>query len=76
MKHKVSIKITFKELLLAQDMGCGHYRDYVALKFKEQGYIVTDFMELRYTTFQDGEKERYKIYTIVEGTVGVGLGRL
>lgn len=73
---KITVKITFKELLLAQDLGCGHYRDFVALKFKEQGFAVVDFMELRYKTYQDGHKKEYKIYTVVEGDVGRALARL
>ena len=69
----VTVKITFKELLVAQDVGFGHYRDYVALKFKEMGFIVVDFMELRYKTFQDGNRKQYDIYTLIEGEVGKAL---
>ena len=72
----VKVRITFKEIILAQDMGCANHRDYVALKFKELGYAVVDFMELRYKTYQDGHKKEYKIYTVVEGEVGKALGRL
>ncbi len=73
---KITVKITFKEILLAQDMGCANHRDLVAVKFKDLGFVVVDFMELRYTTFQDGHKQEYKIYTIVEGEVGRALMRL
>ena len=76
MEYKVKIKITFKEILLAQNMGCANYRDYIAIKFKDLGYIVADFMELHYTTFQDGDKQQYNIYTVIEGTVGKALGKL
>jgi hypothetical protein len=69
----VKIKITFKEILLAQDMGFATHREFVALKFKEAGFIVVDFMALRYRTYQDGHKSEYNIYTLVEGDIGKAL---
>lgn len=72
----VKIKVTFQEIMKAQDDGFNHYRDYLAVRFKLLGYIVTDFTKLRYQTFQDGHKKEYKIYTMVEGDVGGALMRV
>lgn len=72
----VKMKITFQEIIKAHDDGFAHYRDFIAVKFKIMGYIVTDFTKLRYKTFQDGDKKDYKIYTIIEGDVGGALMRV
>lgn len=72
----VKMKITFQEVMNAHNDGFAHYRDYLAVRFKIMGYIVTDFTKLRYQTFQDGDKSEYKIYTLVEGDVGGALMRV
>lgn len=74
--REVKITITFVELMAAQDKGFAHHRDYVAFKFKRAGYIITNFNELRYETFQDGDKKFYNIHTNIYGTVGRDLAKI
>lgn len=44
----VTVQITLEEVWAAKESGMKHYRELVAKKFKEKGFVVVNYTELKY----------------------------
>jgi len=53
----------------------GH-REFVAWLFKKEGFAITNFIDLKNETWQDGDKRSLDITHKVTGTVGKNIVKL
>ena len=73
----VTLTFHFAYILAAQATGdFGTHREFVAWLFKKEGYVVTNFIDLKNETWQNGEKGSLDIVHKVTGTVGKNILKL